>query len=74
LAAFAAAAAAADSDLLDSDVNDARCCDKIDRFSSIGVTAAVAGDLAGDVQAEEVAATFATRSGGHVAELAEVTA
>ena len=34
----------------------------------------VAEDLAGDVQVEEVAATFATGSGEHVAELAEVTA
>ena len=33
----------------------------------------VAEDLAGDVQVEEVAATFATRSEEHVAELAEVT-
>lgn len=36
-AALAAAAAAADSDLFDSEVKDARCWDKIDRFSSIGV-------------------------------------
>lgn len=34
----------------------------------------MAGDLAGDVQAEEVAATFAIRSGEHGAGLAEVTA
>lgn len=37
LAAFAAAAAAADSFLTDSLANDARCWDRMDLFSSIGV-------------------------------------
>lgn len=37
LAALAAAAAAPDSVLIGSEANEARCCDRIDRFSSIGV-------------------------------------
>ena len=34
---MAAAAAAADSVFGVSEVNDSRCCDRMDRFSSIGV-------------------------------------